>query len=402
MKSADTPEPFGVPEVTANPYPFYDWARRHSPVYQIPGTNDFLLTRYDDIQFVVSRPDIFSNSARSALKSAAALRYQDRPALEDNDPPDHSDVRKAVMPIFSPARIKGYQVHIQREVDDLISAFENEPTIEFMADFAVKLPPRVIGSVFGLPRADIARLKTWAGSFSEIRGLIGVEPNERVLNIYAEFSNYCGDLVLERRESPGDDPVSALAIARRPDGSFFPVEQLMNALRNLLTGGTESSILMLSNGLVDLLRHADQIPAATDTRGWQRAIDEILRKDAPAQYTGARRCTRDFEFHGVIIPKGARILTGWGAANRDPSHFDDPDRFDVARGQRGGGQIAFGLGPHFCVGASLAHAEGVVAFKTLFERFPQMRLSPRNSFERSTRSPNLRAYKDVWIDLRPS
>jgi cytochrome P450 len=389
---------FGTAEMREDPYPFYDSVRTACPVYKIPERNDYLLTRREDVVYVANHPEVFSSAGTQRESVSPELRYSHAPALSDNDPPEHTIIRKALFSLFTPARMRTYRPLVQHEVDLLIDAFVDEQQIEFVDRFANPLPTRVIGSLLGIPTDMFGQLKQWSDDNTELLGGFYAPERRRPLErSYADFINFCGDQIVERRSRPCDDLLTELSQAKDSRGKLFSVEKMANAAKLFILGGNETTTYMLANAIVDLLQNPNEIGDTEDDRYLVKMLEEALRKESPAAWT-QRRCTVDHGVNGVTIPAGARVLIGWGAANRDPQIFESAQSFRVER-SNAKQSVAFGHGPHFCMGAALARLEGCVAFSTLFTRFRSIRLAPQNTFLHITRMLQVRAVQQVYVEL---
>jgi pimeloyl-[acyl-carrier protein] synthase len=247
-----------------------------------------------------------------------------------------------------------------------------------VADFADPLPSRVITAMLGLAAADRDRFKAWT---DDIYAFIGVSTNplpDRARQATAsarELSAYLGDAFAEVRRRPRDDLLSALVAAEQAGNRLSETELFSNVV-GIINGSHETTANLIANTVLTLLRHPDQLnrlraePAIV-----VGAVEEGLRYESPVQMLG-RIAAEDVDVAGVRIAAGERVAMILGAANRDPAHFPDPNRFDITRPDTR--HLAFGGGPHFCVGATLGRVEAQVAVAAVLRRFPNLRLSLPN------------------------
>jgi cytochrome P450 len=384
-----------------DPYPFYAHLRQHCPVYQKPGATEFLLTRHEDVVAAANDKENFicKSGVARVVATFEGQRYSWAPTLPDNDDPEHSVVRRATLGLFGRKRMRQVEPMIEEEVDSLIDAFDPSGRIEFVADFAAPLPARVIGRMLGLPSEMLDQLRTWAEN--RVRLQAGFHPPEERPELeksFADFINYCGDQVRGRRQNPRDDGLTELALARRPDGEPFDLNQLAFLVQFIVAGGNETSTFMLVNALADLLRNPSQIRDMSDQSYTDKIVEETVRKDCPAAFT-YRASARKLQIGNTVIPEASRVLMGWASASRDDTMFKDPDRFDVDREDLNN-SLGFGFGPHYCIGAPLAKKELLVCFRRLFERF-DISLAPGNEFKHQTRMVSLRSLERLHLQLQP-
>ena len=398
MANRVDPPAFGSPGSQRDPYVFYDWARNECPVHKVPDRDDYLLTRHDDVVAAARNTELFSSRGTPRDLTLPGQRYAHEPALSDNDPPEHTAIRKAVYGMFTPARTRAYRSVVQHEVDGLLAEMPCSGEIEFVGAFAEPLPTRVIGSLLGFDRDVLQQLKLWSDDNSLLlAGYHTAAERERLERSYVDFINFCGDEVAARQDAPRDDLMSELAAARDDAGRPFPIEKLASVVRLLVLGGNETTTFMLTNAIVDILASPGLSSQMGDEKRALRVLEESLRKESPAAWT-QRRATSTLLLRGVEIPAGARILLGWGAANRDDRVFSSPAIFDVDR-SRSNRSVAFGYGPHFCLGAPLARLEGVLALSTFFGRF-EVRFSAGNDLEPVVHPPNFRSFRQVFLEVQ--
>jgi cytochrome P450 len=289
------------------------------------------------------------------------------------DPPDHTRLRGLVAKAFTPRAIERIRVRTQEIVDGLIDRVADADGMDAIADFAFPLPVTVIAEMLGLPTADADRCRAWTIAAGRV-----LDPNQtpeqvgRAIEAVEHLSGYVREQVEQRRRMPGDDLLSVL-IAAEDGGERLSEDELVSTVNLLFGAGHETTVNLIGNGLLALLRNPDQLSRLrTDPSLVPNAVEELLRYDSPAQLV--RRWAReDLEVCGARVAAGDELLLLAGAANRDPERFPDPDVLDVGRADVR--HVSLGGGPHFCLGAMLARMEGQVAFGALAGRLPHIELA---------------------------
>jgi pimeloyl-[acyl-carrier protein] synthase len=294
------------------------------------------------------------------------------------DPPDHTRLRNLVARAFTPRRIEGLRADIEAVAHELIqdiAARSAAGPVDLIETFAYPLPVRVISALLGVPEGDQAQFTAWSRSIARSVDPSILRPPEIEAAIdrgERELGAYLKDLLDQRRKTPADDLLSAL-VAVEADGDRISPQEVIDLARLLLVAGHETTVNLIGNGLLALLRAPDQLAllrSSPELLGG--AVDEMLRFDSPVQFS-QRVAMEDLDLMGHTVRKGDEIMLILGAANRDPAAFADPNRLDVRRDARR--HVAFGGGIHHCLGAALARLEGVLAFKALLDAFPTMELA---------------------------
>ncbi|SEM98548.1 Cytochrome P450 [Nonomuraea pusilla] len=279
------------------------------------------------------------------------------------DPPDHTRLRGLVSRAFTPRMVERLRPRVEAIAAGLIADLPDET--DLLDRFAYPLPVMVITEMLGVPVEDHERFRTWSGDLAG-----GLDPvltqarAARAERARAELGAYVRGLVAVRRERPGDDLLSALTRVEE-----LTEAELVATCVLLLVAGHETTVNLIANGVLNLagrglLRHAAERP--------RQVVEEVLRYDPPVQLT-SRTALTDADLGGTPVPAGTPVLGLIGAANRDPAVFDEPDRFDV--GREPGRHLAFGLGVHFCLGATLARMEGEIALAALAATAPKLELA---------------------------
>jgi cytochrome P450 len=365
-----------APEFLADPYPTYHRLRAEDPVHHSP-LGFWVLTRYEDVASVLRDPRFI----KEPLVALVAARFGGQVprgvglSMLDRDPPDHTRLRGLVSKAFTPRVVEGLRPRIQQIVDGLITRALPAGSMDLIEEFAYPIPVNVICEMMGVPVEDHERFKGW--SLDIARGLdsIWLPPDSEVPRRSAAarhaISEYFRELIAERRTVPRGDLLSAL-IAAEEAGDKLNEDELLATCILILIAGHETTVNLIGNGVLALLRNPTELRRLRETPALiTSAVEELLRYDGPVQRT-ARVASEDVTFGDRTIPKGDMVMPFIGAADRDPTHFPDPDRLDLARADNR--HIAFGWGIHFCLGAPLARIEGQIAIDTLVRRLPKLAL----------------------------
>jgi cytochrome P450 len=362
------------PEFLADPYPTYHRLRAEDPVHYSP-LGFWVLTRYEDVAAVL-RDARFIKEPLAALVAARFGAEVPRGvglSMLDRDPPDHTRLRGLVSKAFTPRVVEGLRPRIQEIVDGLIARAEAAGSMDLIEEFAYPIPVNVICEMMGVPVQDHERFKGW--SLDIARGLdsIWLPPDSEIPRRSAAarhaISDYFRELIAQRRASPRSDLLSAL-IAAEEAGDKLNEEELLATCILILIAGHETTVNLIGNGVLALLRNPEELRRLRATPGLiTTAVEELLRYDGPVQRT-ARVASDDVTISGHTIRKGEMVMPFIGAADRDPAHFPEPDRLDLSRADNR--HIAFGWGIHFCLGAPLARVEGQIAINTLVRRLPRL------------------------------
>ena len=364
------------PEFVADPYPMYQRLRTDDPVHH-SALGFWVLTRYDDVVAALRDPRL----AKEAIASFVAARFgAPVPAMGlsmlDRDPPDHTRLRGLVSKAFTPRVVEGLRPRIQQIVDGLLDGVTARGSMDLIEEFAYPIPVIVICEMLGVPVEDHERFKGWSLDIARGLDLIWLGPESEVgrrsVAARQSLAEYFRGLIAQRRAAPRGDLLSGLIAAEEAGDKLNEVELLATCIL-LLIAGHETTVNLIGNGTLALLRHRDQLQRLQRDPGLiAGAIEELLRFDGPVQRT-ARIPSEDIVIGGRTIAKGEMVMPFIGAADRDPVQFPDPDRLDIGRADNR--HIAFGWGIHFCLGAPLARIEGQIAISTLVRRMPKLELA---------------------------
>jgi pimeloyl-[acyl-carrier protein] synthase len=366
-----------TPEFHADPYPFYRKLRESDPVHLSP-LGLWVLTRYDDCVTSLRDPRF----GRDGFEAILAAQYGEESAtgrlprsMLFRDPPDHTRLRSLVNRAFTPRVIEGMREQIQGVVDGLLDRVSGRGRMDVIGDLAYPLPVTVICDMLGVPVGDHEQIRDWSADIIRSLDAIGIPSDPTIVERgrvgRQGIADYFRGLLPERRRRPRADLLSSL-IAAEEAGDRLTEGELLATCVLLFIAGHETTVNLIGNGLLALLRHPaelERLQARPELIG--SAVEELLRFDSPVQRT-ARITNAEVEVGGKTIPSGAFVVTAIGAANRDPAHFPDPDRLDIGRADNR--HIAFGFGIHFCLGAPLARVEGQLALSALIRRMPRLRL----------------------------
>jgi cytochrome P450 len=399
-----------------NPYPAYAELRRNSPVVKVEKTGAYAVSRYADVAYVLRHPELFSSRmmmtamasgltsgfAGTGLSAADSTRIAELVSkmpiplgagmrgrsLIGADPPVHGPMRNLVNRGFTPRKISEIEARVRAIARDALGALDGKPDFDIVSEYFMPLPVTVISELLGVEPERSSDFKRWSDCVVALgTGGAGALGPVKVLEGMSEFINYLIDIVERRRHSPGDDLISTLIRAEEGETALTPVEVVMFT-QLLLVAGNETTTNLLGNTLLALMEHPDELARVRrDPRLIPALVEEGLRYDGPIQFL-FREATQDVELGDVKIPAGAMVIPLLGSANRDDAQFPHADRFDVSRNTAG--HLAFGLGIHFCLGASLARLEARVALEELLPRFAH--------FERT--EPSVR-YVDSYLVRGP-
>jgi cytochrome P450 len=367
-----------APEFVADPYPTYRRLREEDPVHQSP-LGFWVLTRYEDVVASLRDPRMVKEPIAAFVAARFGLAAPPTGmglSMLDRDPPDHTRLRGLVSKAFTPRVIERLRPHIQQIVDGLLDRVEGDRSMDLIEQFAYPLPVIVICEMLGVLVADHERFKGWGLDIARGLDAIMLPPDspvaERSVLARRALAEYFRGLIAERRAAPRDDMLSGL-IAAEEAGDKLSEDELLATCILLLVAGHETTVNLIGNGSLALLRHPDQMRRLREDPGLiVTAVEELLRFDGPVQRT-ARIPSEDVTIGGKTIGKGEMVMPFIGAADRDPAQFPDPDRLDI--GRQDNRHIAFGWGIHFCIGAPLARIEGQIAINTLLKRMPKLALA---------------------------
>lgn len=356
-----------------NPYPWYHALREHEPVKRLADGSLFL-TRFDDLIAVYKEPKLFSSDKQQEFgpKYGATPLYEHHTtSLVFNDPPYHTRVRRLIAGALTPRHVAAMEPGLIALVDRLLDSLEARGEGDLIEAFAGAIPVEIIGNLLDVPRAERGPLRAWSlailGALEPVlTPQVAAAGNAAV----TEMFDYLRGLVAERRRRPGDPDVDVLTrlIQGEQDGEKLDEHELLHNCIFLLNAGHETTTNLIGNALAALLEWPEEKERLiAEPERIRTAVEEFLRFESSNQL-GNRISSGPARVAGLEMPAGTRITLCIGAANRDPAQFTDPDRLDLGRSPNR--HLAFGSGPHQCVGMQVARLEGRVAIARFLARFP--------------------------------
>jgi cytochrome P450 len=380
-----------------DPYPAFSVLRAEAPAHEVhlPDGPAWIITRYADVRSALTDPR-FSKDWRYTLppEARADAPANPLPMMILMDPPGHTRLRKLVSRSFTARRMAELRPQVRRYAEELLDALPAGDQVDLMAHYASLLPVRVICELLGIPETDREQFSAWT------RTMLDETSQAESQAASGEMSAYFGRLVEVKRAQPDDALLSAL-VEVSDDGDRLSAEELVAMAMLLLIAGHETTVNLIGNGTFGLLTHPDQLAMLrerSDLLG--AAVEEFLRWDAPVQSPPVRFLSEDVEIGEVTVPAGAIVMLSLAAANRDPEQFPDPDELKIDRDTSG--QVAFGYGLHFCLGAQLARIEGQEAFAALLARFPDISLAVEPEELVRRRSTLVRGLTELPVRLSPA
>jgi cytochrome P450 len=398
------------PAVQQDWYPTYDLLREQAPVYRIPGSDMYVLTRYADVQYALRHPELFPNGrgANTLLATDTAKNYwaehgwRKQTPLGSN-PPEHRLYRELIDHFFDARAAQTARPMAEDIAGRLLDDWAGQQHVEFVAGFALPLPVEIITRIIGFPVGDIPQLRVWSAAWV-MPFHMRLTPDEEmyVAEQGVAFQRYINAMANERRVHPTDDVLSHLATATIDlpgGGGPRPLEdwEIINLVDHLFIGGNETTTFALTSGLMLILQDAAlESRLRADPSLIPEFVEENLRLESPTQGL-FRLVAADVTLSGTTIPAGATVHLRYAAANRDGSVFTCPADVDLERTNKRR-HVAFAVGEHHCPGAELSRMEQIVAFTELLRRFPVLRLSGTNDFHRQS-SFVLRALEALHLEI---
>ena len=371
---------------------YFDWyreMREREPVRFDEERDCWDVFRYDDVKRVLSDYETFSSkifARNSEVKSVIAL-----------DPPEHRLYRSIVATAFTPKSVEDMAPRIAEIVDELLDAAEGKGGFDAIGDFAYPLPVIVIAEMLGVRKQDQAKFKHWSdvavSGFDVESGETPQEYHARKAQNHQELIGYFQEVVEEKRRNPQNDLISAL-LAAKVEGQALNLPELLAFCNLLLIAGNETTTNLIGNAFLCLAENQGmQEQVRADHALIPAMIEEVLRMRSPIQSIH-RVCVRETELNGQRIREGQTVMAWMGAANRDEAKFSDPHDFLLTRAQNP--HLAFGNGPHFCLGAPLSRLEARIALETALKRLPQIGL-PEGSAVKPVVNPLIHGFHKLQV-----
>ena len=391
IESPFTLDPYD-PAFQADPYPSYAKLRESAPVVRLTEPDVWLLSRHADVAQALADPGTYSSAQGIAFGRSGGTG-----ALIATDPPDHGRLRRLLAGQFTPRSVAALEADVRAIAVRLLDAVQGQAQIDLVDAFAAPLPTRVISSYLGIDPQRWRDYKRWSDVLNDLSW--AQEKSERsgaaMFAVAMETYVFFTAEILARRTDPRDDLIGRL-VAAGDSADALTDDEIVSFCTLLMLAGNVTTTSLLSYGVQTLAKHPEQLehlrrnPAAIPA-----AVEEMLRYDSPIQGF-VRTLTRDVELHGVVIPADSQVMLLFGSANRDARVFTDPDRFDIARDNKA--QVAFGAGPHFCLGAWLARLEARVALEELLARVSTLSL-PLDAPAERVASPAFRELATLPLDI---
>lgn len=361
-----------------DPFPVYRALLEHAPLKRF-ADGSMMLSRWADLDRVYRDTKTFSSDKKveflPKFGKTAPLYEHHTTSLVFNDPPLHTRVRKIMVGAMTPRALAAMEPGLIQLVERLLDRLAEKRNVDLIEDFASAIPVEVIGNLFDMPHEERGPLRDWSlAILGALEPVLSPEQQERGNRAVTAFKAYLGELAEKRRKKPGDPQTDVLTrLINGNGGELLTETELLQNCIFILNAGHETTTNLIGNALFELAQWPQEKQRLMENPELiDSAVDEFLRFQSPNQL-GNRMTAEPAEFHGETIPAGTRIHLCIGAANRDPRHFNEPDRLDLSR--KPNKHLAFAGGPHLCVGFSLARMEGRIAVARFLKRFPDFALA---------------------------
>ncbi|WP_411841307.1 cytochrome P450 family protein [Shouchella clausii] len=363
-------------EFNQDPYPTFKNLRENEPTHLVKmknGQYTWVVTKYEDAVAILKDPRFTKNfnyfgTEDNQDEELANLLVQN---MLFSDPPDHTRLRGLVQQAFTPRMIESLRGRIEEITHELLDAIQNKGYMNLINDFAFPLPIIVICEMLGVPSKDRNEFRKWSNTLVD-----PPQEPERIEELQTHLEEFVAYLQLwfeQCRENPQNDLISKLIQAEK-DGDCLEEKELYGIVSLLIIAGHETTVNLITNGVYALLTHPDQkLRLQNEPNLIKSALEEILRYNGPVQFSTNRWATETIKLGDKTIHEGDQVLVALNSANHDPGQFQDPEVFDITRGQNK--HLAFGKGIHYCLGAPLARLEGEIAITALLKRMPEIRLA---------------------------
>jgi cytochrome P450 len=399
-------QPF-TKEFARDPYAVYSRMRKDFPVYYHNDWDMHLFSRYEDIFTLLNDPrlvrtlehkmtanEINSKRERENWQATPNFSRYVRVNILDSEGELHDRLRRLVFKVFTVSRVSTLREYIQKLVDDRIHAVINIGQMDFIEDFVAAIPGAVIGNLLGVPEVDRPRLRAWSEHIVRFYEPQKTDEDiQRAEQASGDFADYLIHLAERRRKKPQQDLISEL-VAAESKGQLSR-DELISTCMIILMAGHGSTIDVAGNGMLALLQHREQMEKLQANPSlMQTAVQEMFRYDSPLPFFH-RFMLEEMEYKGHVYEKGSKIGVLYASANRDPAQFENPDSFEISR--QANRHLAFGTGPHFCLGNHLARLNMDIIFTSLLQHFSCLSLEcDEPEFRIGLSSRGLRSLPVSW------
>ncbi|HWA62011.1 MAG TPA: cytochrome P450 [Caulobacteraceae bacterium] len=371
------------PQFREDPHALLDPLRAHHPVMRDEAAGCFFLTRHEDVRGVLTDLTLWRDPLKAEEAAVLSRRILDDPSGgtggEERNPsillmddPDHARIRGPLAQALY-RRVAKFKPQVEAIVDGALAALEGRDRFDLMAEFALPIPIDVIAAILGVDHSRLAEFRDWSeGVIQGLNPLRTPEQTEHMLRAGPALDAYMNEMLAARRARPQDDLVTDM-VQLQAAGAQLTDSDLVTNLSALLVGGNLTTTDLIGNGVRLFLTHPQELAKLiADPSLISAAIEEVLRYEPPVDITG-RVASRELDVGGCPIHATQSMFLSLRGANRDPSVFEEPHRFDITR--KKSPHVAFGGGAHICIGAPLARLEAQVALGKLFARYPTLRLA---------------------------
>ncbi|MFK8016338.1 MAG: cytochrome P450 [Gammaproteobacteria bacterium] len=387
------------PQIQECPYAYYSRMHTLDPVHYDEQADTYLVTTHELITQAAADFEVFSSAfdlrreaggpdSASSDELFRTKGYLVEDVLTQVDPPRHTAFRNMVKPLFIGPVANSMESFIERHVDELLDGFIEKESVEFFSEFATPLPLDMISDQLGVPRKDIGKFKVWTDAIIETLGImLSEERKQECTQRIIEFQHYFVAIMEQKRANPSDDIISFIASARLDhEDRELTVEERLALIQQLLVAGNETTRNHLAKIMVLLIQNPEQQETLRNRPDLiKNFVEESLRIESPVQGI-FRKTTRDVTLGGTCIPKDAKVLLMYGAGNRDNTMFADAAKLDINR-VNAKRHLAFGSGPHACIGSMLARKELQVSIRQILKRMKDIRFASAD--QKLSHKPNL-------------
>jgi cytochrome P450 len=366
----------GVAQLEADPYPIYRQLRAEKPVCFVESVGLWLVTRWNDVQYVDKSPELFSGETEPSTLNRTFGKN-----LLGSEGSYHDRIRKLVYPWFRVGAIGAYPDNVIAPIaNELVDAFADRGELELVSEFAEPLSARVLKRALGLGFLEEETLRRWFVELAAGAANYEGDPEkQRIADAASAEVNETLAPVIERLRREPDETLLSSMVNTEVEGEHLSLEEVQSNLKVMIVGGLQATTDLIALSLWAILSHPEQLEdVRDDPKLVDRAIEEAARWHSPVG-TSTRQTTRDTELAGVKLERGALVAAVLASANRDEHNWTDPDTYDLHRSE--GGHLAFATGPHLCIGARLARYETRTAWRVLLDRLPGLRLDPDRPIE---------------------